>query len=437
MKMHEIAMLPQPISIARTGAAAGGSDGAGLGLTQRAHDHDHEAPREAVVDISWQTRGHLAADSKGAQVAVAASTTPQVYAFGINLSWLPRWLQLVACCCGIFFGFVINAICEEFLFKTLEFRHVPICQEKGDPVLKIFNMYPWYFTFSQFAIYIVLAYIHGFRPSQITHPWGAYFKLGAVLVGSMGLTKCSLQYINYAAQIIFKSCKVIPVMAVSHLFPGLRRSYKAHEYRQAILLVIGLIIFTLADAQVTPTFALAGVILIIGALIFDAFLGNLQELLFTVGPSTSQEEVVFCSSAAGLLFLIPPMVITGELSSSPSILNLEPKVYIVICVAALASYIGQLAVLSSVALFGAATTYVVTSLRKAFTLFISYLIFTKPFSLMHLVGVSLIFLSFALKCTAKKKSKDGYQELAMTSSADESIDVKEARLQEKIEAASR
>eukprot|EP00850_Spirogloea_muscicola_P022775 SM000311S11921 [mRNA] locus=s311:71157:73774:+ [translate_table: standard] len=400
MRTHEIAMLPQPISSARTAAAAGGPDGAGLGLTQRAHDHDQEAPREAVVDISWQTRGHLAADKKGAQVAVAASTSPQVYAFGVNLSWLPRWLQLVACCSGIFFGFVINAICE-------------------------------------FAIYIVLAYIHGFRPSQITHPWGAYFKLGAVLVGSMGLTKCSLQYINYAAQIIFKSCKVIPVMAVSHLFPGLRRSYKAHEYRQAILLVIGLIIFTLADAQVTPTFALAGVILIIGALIFDAFLGNLQELLFTVGPSTSQEEVVFCSSAAGLLFLIPPMVITGELSSSPSILNLEPKVYIVICVAALASYIGQLAVLSSVALFGAATTYVMTSLRKAFTLFISYLIFTKPFSLMHLVGVALIFFSFALKCTAKKKSKDGYQELALTSSAEESIDVKEARLQEKIEAASR
>jgi len=36
-----------------------------------------------------------------------------------------------------------------------------------------------------------------------------YVKLSAVLMGSHGLTKGSLAYLNYPAQIMFKSTKVI------------------------------------------------------------------------------------------------------------------------------------------------------------------------------------------------------------------------------------
>jgi adenosine 3'-phospho 5'-phosphosulfate transporter B3 len=81
-------------------------------------------------------------------------------------------------------------------------------------------------------------------------------------------------------------------MVMGAFIPGLRRKYPVHEYVSALLLVAGLIIFTLADAQTSPNFNVLGVIMVSGALIMDSFLGNLQEAIFKMNPATSQ---VLCS----------------------------------------------------------------------------------------------------------------------------------------------
>ncbi|KAJ9555252.1 hypothetical protein OSB04_009866 [Centaurea solstitialis] len=84
----------------------------------------------------------------------------------------------------------------------------------------------------------------GFTPKQMVNPWNMYVKLSAVLMGSHGLTKGSLAYLNYPAQLMFKSTKVLPVMIMGAFIPGLRRKYPPREYLSAILLVVGLILFT-------------------------------------------------------------------------------------------------------------------------------------------------------------------------------------------------
>lgn len=77
-------------------------------------------------------------------------------------------------------------------------------------------------------------------------------------------------------------------MIMGAFIPGLRRKYPVHEYISAFLLVLGLILFTLADAQMSPNFGMIGILMISGALIMDAFLGNLQEAIFTMNPETTQ-----------------------------------------------------------------------------------------------------------------------------------------------------
>jgi hypothetical protein len=42
----------------------------------------------------------------------------------------------------------------------------------------------------------------------MVNPWKTYVKLSAVLMGSHGLTKGSLAFLNYPAQLMFKSTKV-------------------------------------------------------------------------------------------------------------------------------------------------------------------------------------------------------------------------------------
>ncbi|KAL0393471.1 UNVERIFIED_CONTAM: UDP-galactose/UDP-glucose transporter 4 [Sesamum latifolium] len=207
--------------------------------------------------------------------------------------------------------------------------------------------YGWYFTFVQGFVYLGLIYLQGFTTKQMVNPWKTYVKLSAVLMGSHGLTKGSLAYLNYPAQIMFKSTKVLPVMVMGAFIPGLRRKYPLHEYISAMLLVVGLILFTLADANTSPNFNVIGVVMIVGALVMDSFLGNLQEAIFTMNPETTQMEMLFCSTVVGMPFLLMPMILTGELFRAWSSCSEHPYVYGVLVFEAMATFVGQVSVLSS------------------------------------------------------------------------------------------
>jgi len=306
-------------------------------------------------------------------------SNPSMSLLGITLTGKPKWLQLLICAAGFFFGYLVNGICEEYVYNRLQFS------------------YGWYFTFIQGFVYLALIYLNGFRTRDIQNPWKIYVNLSAVLMGSQGLTKGSLMFLNYPAQIMFKSTKVLPVMIMGAFIPGLRRKYPLEEYIAAMLLVVGLIIFTLADAQTSPNFSVWGVIMVCGALILDAFLGNLQEAIFTLNPSTTQMEMLFCSTAVGLPFLIPPMILTGELFKAWEACSQHLYVYLVLIFEATATFVGQLSVLCLIAIFGAATTAMVTTARKAVTLLLSYIIFTKPITEKHATGLLLIAMGIILK----------------------------------------
>lgn len=312
--------------------------------------------------------------------------------FGVSLTDRPVWQQFLICSSGFFFGYLVNGICEEYVYNRLQFS------------------YGWYFTFVQGFVYLALIRLQGFTMKHMVNPWRTYVRLSAVLMGSNGLTKGSLAFLNYPAQIMFKSTKVLPVMIMGAFIPGLRRKYPFHEYVSAVMLVIGLILFTLADAQTSPNFSMIGVAMVSSALIMDAFLGNLQEAIFKMNPDTTQMEMLFCSTVVGLPFLAVPMVLTGELTTAWSACSQHLYVYAVLVFEAMATFVGQVSVLSLIALFGAATTAMVTTARKAVTLLLSYLIFTKPMTEQHVTGLLLITMGIVLRLLPEDKEKKGMAE---------------------------
>lgn len=307
--------------------------------------------------------------------------------FGVSLTNRPRWQQFLICSSGFFFGYLVNGICEEYVYNRLQFS------------------YGWYFTFVQGFVYLALIRLQGFTVKQMVNPWRTYVRLSAVLMGSNGLTKGSLAFLNYPAQIMFKSTKVLPVMVMGAFIPGLRRKYAFQEYVSAVMLVVGLILFTLADAQTSPNFSMAGVAMVSGALVMDAFLGNLQEAIFKMNPDTTQMEMLFCSTVVGLPFLAVPMVLTGELVTAWTSCSQHLYVYAVLVLEAMATFVGQVSVLSLIALFGAATTAMVTTARKAVTLLLSYLIFTKPLTEQHATGLLLITMGIVIKLLPENKER--------------------------------
>ncbi|XP_070679582.1 UDP-galactose/UDP-glucose transporter 4-like [Malus domestica] len=226
------------------------------------------------------------------------------FLFGISLSDRPSWQQFIICSSGFFFGYLVNGICEEYVYNHLQFS----CG--------------WYFTFVQGFVYIALMYIQGFTTKNMVNPWKTYVKLSAVLMGSQGLTKGSLTWLNYPAQIMFQSTKT---------------------------------------------------------------------------------EMLYCSTVVGLPFLLPPMILTGELVRAWNSCSEHPYVYGVLVFEALATNVGQVSVLSLIALFGAATTAMITTARKAVTLLLSYMIFTKPLTDQHGTGLLLIAMGIIMKMLPENK----------------------------------
>lgn len=72
----------------------------------------------------------------------------------------------------------------------------------------------------------------------------------------MGFSNASLGYLNYPTQVIFKCCKLIPVMIGGILVQ--QKVYKAIDIVAASCMCAGLILFTLADNKVSPDFNLIG-----------------------------------------------------------------------------------------------------------------------------------------------------------------------------------
>lgn len=83
-----------------------------------------------------------------------------------------------------------------------------------------------------------------------------YLLLGLILLGSMGFSNASLGYLNYPTQVIFKCCKLIPVMIGGVLIQ--QKVYKMIDLMAATCMCAGLILFTLADNKVSPDFNLLG-----------------------------------------------------------------------------------------------------------------------------------------------------------------------------------
>ncbi|KAK4381198.1 UDP-galactose/UDP-glucose transporter 4 [Sesamum angolense] len=263
-----------------------------------------------------------------------------------------------------------------------------------DILLMAFVSYGWYFTFVQGWVYILLIYLQGFTTKQMVNPWKTYVKLSGVLMGSNGLTKGSLAFLNYPAQLMFKSTKVLPVMLMGAFIPGLRRKYPPHEYISAVLLVVGLILFTLADAQTSPNFSVIGVLMVSGALIMDAFLGNLQEAIFTMNPETTQTEMLFCSTLVGMPFLIPPMLFTGELFKAWDSCSQHLYVYGVLVFEAMATFIGQVCPFPHCSVW--CCHYSHGNERGSSDLLLSFF-FTKPLTEQHGTGLLLIAMGIVLK----------------------------------------
>ncbi|XP_017735117.1 PREDICTED: adenosine 3'-phospho 5'-phosphosulfate transporter 2 isoform X2 [Rhinopithecus bieti] len=199
-----------------------------------------------------------------------------IVVLGMNLSKFNKLTQFFICVAGVFVFYLIYGYLQELIFSVEGFKS-----------------YGWYLTLVQFAFYSIFGLIELqlIQDKRRRIPGKTYMIIAFLTVGTMGLSNTSLGYLNYPTQVIFKCCKLIPVMLGGVFIQGKR--YNVADVSAAICMSLGLIWFTLADSTVAPNFNLT-----------DAVIGNVQEKAMKLHNASNSEMNITTSSYSGV-FIFP------------------------------------------------------------------------------------------------------------------------------------
>ena len=171
--------------------------------------------------------------------------------------------------------------------------------------------------------------------------------LSLVLVCSQGFGNASLALISFPLKVVFKSCKLVPAMFLGLVF--LQTKYTVHEYAAAVILCMGLALFTMGDAPSTQESKHLGLLFISLAVFFDALQPILQQKLL-MGCTKAQMVLYSNLGSAVLLFLFT--LFSGELFAAWSVCLTHPWLLIILILQATTGYIGLGFYLALVKKFG-------------------------------------------------------------------------------------
>ncbi|XP_034285010.2 adenosine 3'-phospho 5'-phosphosulfate transporter 2 isoform X2 [Pantherophis guttatus] len=239
-----------------------------------------ECRRLGIMDMKFNSSRKyvsISIPSKSQAMSPHIKSVDDIIVLGINLSKFNKPTQFFICVLGVFLFYLIYGYLQELIFSVEGFKS-----------------FGWYLTLVQFGFYSIFGLIELqlIQDKRRRIPGKTYMIIAFLTVGTMGLSNTSLGYLNYPTQVIFKCCKLIPVMIGGVFIQGKR--YNIVDVSAAVCMSLGLIWFTLADSTIAPNFNLTGVVLISLALCADAIIGNVQEKAMKL-HSGSNSEMVSCT----------------------------------------------------------------------------------------------------------------------------------------------
>ena len=250
--------------------------------------------------------------------------------------------------------------------------------------------------------------------------------VGILLALSHGLGNASLNYSPYPLKVAFKSCKLVPTMALGACVTG--RRHTSMQYAAALVMGIGLATLTAADvysveSSTTVSSSSSRRRLLLGmgyigpfvgpmmlgiSTIFDAIIPNLQERLLQISK-VKTSDMILVSNAIMCVVLLSYTSYSGELASSWGYCIAHPDVFAVLLVQGACAYLGLGCYLSIIRDHGGVVGVLMANARKLLTIVLSFMLFSKPFHRGHLAGLALVssgvYLGSKGGTTTTKKKK--------------------------------
>lgn len=214
----------------------------------------------------------------------------------------------------------------------------------------------------------------------------------------------ALKYISFPTQVLAKASKVIPVMMMGKLVS--RKSYEYWEYLTAALISVGVSMFLLSSAPnrtVSTVTTFSGIVLLSGYIIFDSFTSNWQDALFTYKMSPVQ--MMFGVNVFSCLFTVGSLLEQGALLESLRFMARHSEFTAHAVLLSVCSACGQLFIFYTINQFGAAVFTIIMTLRQAFAILLSCLIYGHTVTLVGGLGVAVVFMALFLRVYARSRMK--------------------------------
>uniref|UniRef100_A0A7S2MFX2 Uncharacterized protein n=1 Tax=Helicotheca tamesis TaxID=374047 RepID=A0A7S2MFX2_9STRA len=182
-----------------------------------------------------------------------------------------------------------------------------------------------------------------------------------------------------------------------------KRVFTSIEYVCALSVCIGLVMFAAADWTLTPSFDPMGLVLVSTSVVADAILPNAQEKVFKMGAS--RLEVTFYTNFFTLIGMTATTFASGDLLGAIEHALRDEQLMMYIIVYTAISYVAISSYMAIVKRFGGVVAVCLTTLRKAMTLVLSFLLFPKSFSWYYVAGALLVLGGLFAASMIKQKMR--------------------------------
>ena len=265
-----------------------------------------------------------------------------------------------------------------------------------------------FLTLAHSSAYCLLAYVeltllHGWSLRRRIVPVRHYIVVAALCFVSLYAGNWSLSYIDYSTRIVIKSSKALPTMVLSRVLLGKNKVSTARDYAAGILLAIGLAIFTVGaelfsgdsgSGMLSTRFQMG--IALAGITIFSDALISTYEQKYIFGSYTCQPaELIFFMYFFSTVWSACTFFVSEEPAHAAVFLAARPSFMIWMAISEMFGYLSISCVVNAIQRYGATSTEVVKTVRKAITVALSYAVFRKPFGRVHLLGAFIVILGSA------------------------------------------
>ena len=224
----------------------------------------------------------------------------------------------------------------------------------------------------------------------------------------------ALKNISYPAQVLAKSCKMVPVMIMGTVVSRGKKRYSFVEYLAAILIGVGIGVFSLAKSSAKAKAKLASPNPALGYgrcivnLAFDGYTNAKEDDIIHAHPDTTSLGMMMHMNLWSVIFNGAYLTYNGELARAADFARAYPECATDAVLFCLSGAMGQLFIYYTINTFGSLAVTTITTTRKFINVLISVFVLGNPLLAMQWVGVGMVFTglsaSIASKATKKKKT---------------------------------